>query len=222
MNTTTITDAVSFFMEYGGYSYDPKTQAKEQGQRESAEALAKAEAWAAANGVSFTWSDDDPMPDEPASSTCEICIASRRGEIIGSLGAITDATDEYRRVVQAELALEAMPSAQTIRYLATDDGMLDQNVRAKIFGILVSLSQETITHYQSDYYHDAMWLTEHLTQETAFPFSFFYAWDNAGSAIGTDPELVGRIRPNLTNVVVERADDYGNQVYHLTITPTTI
>jgi hypothetical protein len=38
----------------------------------------------------------------------EDCLAMFRGEVLASLGGIVDADSDYRRVIQAELALEAM------------------------------------------------------------------------------------------------------------------
>ena len=81
--------------------------------------LADAERWAKDQGHEFVWRDDwevgshrdeyDAYDDEP--STCEwVEIVNAEGDPIGpSLGCIDDATPEYRRVIEAELAWEAMP-----------------------------------------------------------------------------------------------------------------
>lgn len=82
--------------------------------------LAEAEQWAHDQGHTFTWRDDwevldhteeyDGYDTEP--STCEwVEIVNAEGDPIGpSLGCVDDASDDYRRVIEAELAWEAMPA----------------------------------------------------------------------------------------------------------------
>ena len=82
--------------------------------------LAQAEAWAKSKGLRFEWSDDDLMIDHVAEfdgydeqpETCEQCWVTdpETGATLASLGCVDDATDDYRRVVEAELAYEAMPA----------------------------------------------------------------------------------------------------------------
>ena|ERR1700678_354402 len=110
--------AYLFFLRNAGYSYNPETQTKQQGRSEGARLLAKAERDARALGYTFEWRDDWTLGcshfefygesyghGEP--STCESCIMlDENGEVVQSLGCIDDATREYRRVVEAELALE--------------------------------------------------------------------------------------------------------------------
>lgn len=89
------------------------------GRRNGAAALVRAERWARDSGVWFVWSPDgevtnhvdafDGYDAEP--ETCEMCEAyDADGVPIAALACIDDATPEYRRVVEAELALEAMPN----------------------------------------------------------------------------------------------------------------
>lgn len=110
---------VSFFYQHAGHSYDPKTETKAQGRWRCARALANAERWASESGVSFAWQVD---PDCDSSEFCDekpawplwCCIArDADGKVIGSLGAVDFGDgepwgDNYRRVVGAEIALEAM------------------------------------------------------------------------------------------------------------------
>lgn len=106
-----------FFLRNAGYSYDPKTQTPQQGRAACARRLAKAERDARQLGYTFEWSDDWTIGNhlkeygecyangEP--STCESCLMrNAAGEVVQSLSCIDDATREYRRVVEAELALE--------------------------------------------------------------------------------------------------------------------
>lgn len=107
-------DAIRFFMAHACSSFDPETENEEEG-RLRAQALAAAEKWAAENHVTFNWEDDweitshvDEFCYEP--STCEMCaaVSMDTGAVLASLSCIDDATPEYRRVVEAELALEAL------------------------------------------------------------------------------------------------------------------
>lgn len=110
--------AVAFFHDHAGWSYNPATETPEEGRQRCAERLAAAEAWAKAAGVSFGWEDDwdvgshveeyDAYDQEP--STCEICTVQMQGDVVAALGCIDDADANYRRVVEAELAYEAMPA----------------------------------------------------------------------------------------------------------------
>lgn len=116
-----IKQAVQFFYTYAGYSYDPKTQTPEQGRMQTARALAKAERDAASQGIRFGWEPDVEgcigcdcgLPECKCASgephEVLVCLAyNTEGKVIASLGAICEPTREYRRVVEAELALEAI------------------------------------------------------------------------------------------------------------------
>lgn len=117
--------AYLFFLRNAGTSYDPKTQTPRQGKAECARKLAKAERDARALGYTFEWEED--YTDAQASlgdheywcdtakngyaDTCQheifTCLMrNSKGICCQSLGAIIDPSREYRRVVEAELALE--------------------------------------------------------------------------------------------------------------------
>jgi hypothetical protein len=72
--------AVRFFYDHAGWNHDPKTETSEDGRWVYARELARAEQWASEYGVQFTW---NPDPDDDGSS-------------------------EYKRVIQAEIAVELM------------------------------------------------------------------------------------------------------------------
>ena len=88
-----------------------------------AAALARAEDWASKQSVEYVWDGD---PDTDLGDHEYWCTAEARGEdhdhegfqvvaqipaqTLSSLGGIIDPDDNYRRVVEAELALEAMPA----------------------------------------------------------------------------------------------------------------
>lgn len=105
--------AEQFFFVNAGYSYDPKKETPTRGKMRGAKAMAKAEARAKRDGYYFTW-DDDPGGwdsigdvDPDSMSRVESCrMISPDGETVQSLGSIIDADQKYRRVIEAELALE--------------------------------------------------------------------------------------------------------------------
>jgi hypothetical protein len=130
--------AVAFFAEHAGTSYNPATETPEEGAERGARLFARAEAYAKAAGWTFTWRDDwelphsheqefgeaySGMPDgEP--ETCEgVTLYDENDDVLESLGCVDDADSNYRRVVEAELALEAMPMAMVCTH---DDAELER------------------------------------------------------------------------------------------------
>jgi hypothetical protein len=110
-----------FFFDHAGYSYDPKTETPEQGRERCercAARLADAEMEGRRKGLSFQWSIDDidstSFTDEKPSWRLYQCVCTDRdGEVLASLGGIDlgrngDYSDPYCRVVEAELAMEAI------------------------------------------------------------------------------------------------------------------
>lgn len=85
---------------------------------ETAIALARAEAYARDHDWTVVWEDDDPCDGccccdgthGTEHQSCEWAALYLPGEKYpaASLGRITDATREYRRVIEAELASEAL------------------------------------------------------------------------------------------------------------------
>lgn len=115
-----MTPAEQFFYDNAGYSWDPNTETREEGRIRCAKELALAEAYAKRHDWSVVWEPDweignhqefyggDLRDGEPA--TCEVAtLYDEHGECLASLGCIDDATDEYRRVVAAQLALGVLP-----------------------------------------------------------------------------------------------------------------
>jgi hypothetical protein len=124
--------AEEFFYEHAGYVYDPKTQTAEEGRRATAKALANAEQWAWDNNYEFEWEreirlatrtvelaveawseflDGTGIDPEDVSDIVSVVMRTEDGEGVESLGAIIEGYDNeynrnYRRVVEAELALE--------------------------------------------------------------------------------------------------------------------
>jgi len=113
--------AVEFFYDNAGYSYDPATETVEDGRLRGARQLAMAERFAQVMGAEYVWEDDwslghshaeefpDAYDNEP--DTCEwvqlrVTLPCGHSDIVASLSCIDDATPEYRRVIEAELALE--------------------------------------------------------------------------------------------------------------------
>ena len=106
-----------FFHRNAGYSYDSTTETKAQGRSRCALKLAQAERDARALGYTFDWVEDpfadrswfenDGQSEEPNEAFGCIC-RNAQGESVQSLWGIFDPTREYRRVVEAELALEEL------------------------------------------------------------------------------------------------------------------
>ncbi len=117
MNSTQ--QAQAFFYEHAGWSQSPG-ESKHQGKTRCAKALAKAEARATSNGYSFAW-DIDPDSNSSDFSNRKpyydlwFCLCrDASGHIVASLYAIDFGAggspwgQPYRRVVEAELASEAL------------------------------------------------------------------------------------------------------------------
>ena len=112
-------DAVKFFYDNAGWSHDPARETSEQGRVRCAEALARAEARRKDEGAWVTWETDDIPFDDDVHESDEygyIAILWRydavadRPVALESLGAVdAEPGHPYRRVVEAELALEAWP-----------------------------------------------------------------------------------------------------------------
>ncbi len=79
----------------------------------------------------------------------------------------------------SDVILRAGAHAGFSRYEAT--------LRAHVFGALVQLASSIVQCYHSDLYHDAAWLSEHLTG----PMSFYFGVRTSGTHIGTDHALIG-------------------------------
>jgi len=115
----TTTTAEQFFYEHAGYSYDLKTETPEQGRARCAASLAQAEKEARERGFSFEWSidqttDSSDFSDEEPRALWECLCRDENGVAVGSLSGIDFGRDgqpwgdPYRRVVEAEVASEAL------------------------------------------------------------------------------------------------------------------
>lgn len=109
-------DNEKFFYDNAGFSY-AVNESPDSGHLRTAILLAEAERWAKRNDIEVEWRDDwngdhsyleQDEFDGVAIETCEVCLISRDGKVLASLGCIDNATSQYRRVVEAELASEVM------------------------------------------------------------------------------------------------------------------
>lgn len=114
-----------FFYEHAGYSYDPATETQDQGRQRGARILARAERKARQQGYYFVWGYDGRDSSEWIANNTDggqnrnpwptwQCLAyDANGHVVASLHGIDFGRDRepwgdpYRRVVEAELALEA-------------------------------------------------------------------------------------------------------------------
>lgn len=123
-----MTKQEQFFYDHAGYSYDPKTQTKEEGREQGAKHLAQAETYAREQGWECSWEYEQeraidvfgppdpvngPFYDPDAEFLCCL-LRDENGKVLESLGMIENPSREYRRVVEAELAWEAMPTPTEI------------------------------------------------------------------------------------------------------------
>jgi hypothetical protein len=76
------------------------------------------------------------------------------------------------------------------------------NLAALVFGRMVELAGSTLTNYHSDFYHDAMWLNRHVTEQEQD--TFFWGFDEMGTCIGMDAGLVLNWRKEAYNVRIEQ------------------
>lgn len=113
--------AVAFFLKHAGSSYSPG-ETPEQGKKRGATALAKAEQEATARGWTVEWEQDpegmDTIGDIDPETVKEILIAvlyDEQGNVLGSLGGIVNPDRNYGRVVEAEMALEALSESGIAR-----------------------------------------------------------------------------------------------------------
>lgn len=110
-----------FFYREAGYSWNPQTQTRRQGRAETARKLAKAERDARALGYTFEWEYDQDgcIGCDCGNESCDcftgtehecLCCVARdaNGNVVASLGSVCNPSREYRRVVEAELASEAL------------------------------------------------------------------------------------------------------------------
>lgn len=114
-----LSPAGRFFFEHAGYCYDPQTQTKQEGRRQCAIALAEAEEEVSKRGFTFEWEQDGMTNSEwtdegPEYYTWNCCLRDENGKIVGSLCGCDFGPEgkpwgnPYMRVVQAEIALEAI------------------------------------------------------------------------------------------------------------------
>lgn len=115
-------EARAFFREHAGFSYRPGKETPAQGRARCAARLAAAER--DSGGLTFEWEidpdcDSSDFSDDPDPWPLWVCICrDESGAIVDSLSAIDFGRDgdpwsnPYRRVVQAEIALNRAVSAR--------------------------------------------------------------------------------------------------------------
>ena len=123
-----LSQAEQFFYENSGSSWFPDRETEEQGKVRGAQQSAKSEAWARDAGYSYRWEVDEGSSSADWIAAHEdggrlnnpwavwsVVIINPEGKVVGSLGGVDFGRDgepwgnNYRRVVEADLALEEMP-----------------------------------------------------------------------------------------------------------------
>ncbi len=107
-----------FFYLNAGYSHDPKTETAEQGRIRCARQLAEAEEisermdwefdWAWDECPDLSWMSDEDREQEHEVLCCRIPDPKNPRYSLATLCGITDPDSKYRRVIEAELASEAI------------------------------------------------------------------------------------------------------------------
>lgn len=105
--------AVAFFAANAAYSFDPKTETRRQGQMRTARLLAAAEANAANEGWYYDWCRDvDGCQCEPPATDHRVMYCELWSQAdtlpLASLSGICTPSQDYMRVIEAELALQAI------------------------------------------------------------------------------------------------------------------
>jgi hypothetical protein len=129
---TELTKQEQFFYDHAGYGYHKALETEDEGHTRSAKRLAIAETWAIDSGHYFDWVDD---PEGCIGCMCgnDDCACFRTGGkptedhhpkgfimrwdnddnvVKRSLWGICGADAAYRRVIEAELALEEIPESE--------------------------------------------------------------------------------------------------------------
>lgn len=74
----------------------------------------------------------------------------------------------------------------------------DSTTKAMLLGALIQMALPTISHYLSDFYHDALWINEHITATEvnyigppteAQPYVFYYSYDECGTYVSLDAQI---------------------------------
>jgi hypothetical protein len=134
MGTThkiTLTEAEQFFYDHAGYSYRADHETKGSGRTRIAVLLADAEEARKRSGAEVQWEEDDDQwtargDDEEGILWCAALV--HEGHVLASLGAINFGPDKgpysdpYARVVEAELAMEAMTIGHVVAATTTTTG----------------------------------------------------------------------------------------------------
>jgi hypothetical protein len=104
--------AITFFAKHAGYAAR-SGESRAQAKRRAGKALARAEAEASARGWRVEWEGDPELPDhdiadyEPKEVLGAV-LRDQHGHVLASLWGIMDPSRNYARVIEAELALEAL------------------------------------------------------------------------------------------------------------------
>lgn len=109
-----------FFYEHAGFSWKPGKETREQGRIRCAISMAQAEQYGQNVGFTFEWEEDwsigshkdfygEGSYSDSEPKTCESCLCrGADGQVLASVGCVDDASYDYRRVIEAELASEAL------------------------------------------------------------------------------------------------------------------
>ncbi len=141
-----MTKQEQFFFDNAGFSFDPKAETEAQGKARCARAMAQAETYAVQQGWEFEISPDPDADESFMDNDSDEYKARWKGtawqcilwsdldhtELLGSLGGCFG-DSKYKRVVKAEVALEAMPALCTCGH-PEDEHILTQGAPPNLLG----------------------------------------------------------------------------------------
>ncbi len=116
-----------FFYDNAGFSYKEAIETAQVGRIRCAKELALAELTAERLGWEVEWEWDNDIddswltPEEQAKEhewTCARLWDAEHKTVLAAIGGVVDATPTYQRVIEAELASEALAELNTMRVSA--------------------------------------------------------------------------------------------------------
>lgn len=89
----------------------------------------------------------------------------------------------------------------TICPVRSGNSKITDTHRAKLFATLLDAANDTVKRYRSDFYHDAVWIDRHVTDDSNLT-GFWFAARECGTSIGTDRRMVALTNERLWHVSI--------------------
>lgn len=89
----------------------------------------------------------------------------------------------------------------TICPVRSGDSKITDTHRAKLFETLLDAANDTVNHYRSDFYHDAVWIDRHITDDSDVD-EFWFAARVTGTSIGVDRQMTALHNERLWHISI--------------------